>query len=190
MINHSSREATCKIVYYGPALGGKTTNLEHIHARVSPKARGKLISLAAETDRTLLFDLLRVDVGTIGEFRTRFHLFTVPGDSYYDLTRKLVLREVDGIVFVADSQVERLEANIESMHDLHVSLAEQGTELARIPFVIQYNKRDLPDVVPVEEMHSDLNPYGAPAFQAVGSNGVGVFDTLKAVARMVVRSLN
>ncbi len=190
LINHASREVTCKIVYYGPGLGGKTANLEHIHARLSPEARGKLILLAAETNRTHLFDLLRVDLGTVRGLRTRFHLFTVPGDPYYDLTRKLVLREVDGIVFVADSRAERSEANVESLEDLRANLSGQGRELARTPLVIQYNKRDLPGAVPLAEMDADLNPHGVPYFQAVGSRGVGVFDSLKAVAKMVVRSLN
>lgn len=190
LINHASREVTCKIVYYGPGLGGKTANLEHIHARLSPEARGTLISLAAETDRTRLFDLLPVDLGTVRGFRTRFHLLTVPGDPYFGLTRKLVLREADGIVFVADSRAERSEANVESLDDLRANLAGQGRKLARTPLVMQYNKRDLPGALPVAEMDADLNPRGAPAFLAVGSSGPGVFDSLKAVARMVVRSLN
>src|SRR5205085_2236740 len=145
MINYASREINCKLVYYGPGLGGKTTNLEHIYGKVSPKTRGKMISLATETERTLFFDFLPVDLGTIRGFKTRFHLYTVPGQVYYNASRKLILKGVDGVVFVADSQVERMEANIEAMQNLYDNMAQYGYDLTKGPFLIQYNKRDLPN---------------------------------------------
>ena len=148
MINYASREINCKIVYYGSGLGGKTTNLEHVYGKVQPDTRGKLISLATETERTLFFDFLPVDLGTIRGFKTRFHLYTVPGQVYYNASRKLILKGVDGIVFVADSQVERMEANQEAMQNLYDNMAEYGYDLTKMPFVIQYNKRDLPNAAP------------------------------------------
>ena len=189
MINYASREINCKIVYYGSGLGGKTTNLEYIYQKVTPDTRGKLISLATETERTLFFDFLPVDLGTIRGFKTRFHLYTVPGQVYYNASRKLILKGVDGVVFVADSQVERLDANIEAMHNLYENLAEYGYDLRQIPFVIQYNKRDLPNVSPVEELDQHLNPDRVPSYEGVATTGVGVFDTLKAVAKLVIKSL-
>lgn len=189
MINYASREINCKIVYYGPGLGGKTTNLEYIYNKVTPNTRGKLISLATESERTLFFDFLPVDLGTIRGFTTRFHLYTVPGQVYYNASRKLILKGVDGVVFVADSQIERLDANIESMHNLYENLAEYGYDLRQIPFVVQYNKRDLPNISPVEELEQHLNPDRVPAYEAVATTGVGVFDTLKAVAKLVIKSL-
>src|SRR5512145_236632 len=179
MINYASREINCKLVYYGPGLGGKTTNLEHVYKKVSPSTRGKLISLATETERTLFFDFLPVDLGTIRGFKTRFHLYTVPGQVYYNASRKLILKGVDGVVFVADSQIDRMEANVESMQNLRVNLQEQGYDLERIPFVIQYNKRDLPNIAPTDEMRVALNPRSVPDFEAVAATGEGVFDTLK-----------
>jgi signal recognition particle receptor subunit beta len=190
MINYASREINCKIVYYGPGLGGKTTNLEYIFNRVPAQGRGKLISLATETERTLFFDFLPVDLGTIRGFKTRFHLYTVPGQVYYNASRKLILKGVDGVVFVADSQVERLDANIESMHNLYENLAEYGYDLRQIPFVIQYNKRDLPNTSPVEELERHLNPDSVPAFEAVATQGAGVFNTLKAIAKLVIKALS
>ena len=189
MINYASREINCKIVYYGPGLGGKTTNLEHVYGKVSPDTRGKLISLATETERTLFFDFLPVDLGTIRGFKTRFHLYTVPGQVYYNASRKLILKGVDGIVFVADSQIERMEANLESADNLRTNLAEQGYDLDKLPYVVQYNKRDLPNTATVDELHRLLNPKGVPEFQAVAPTGVGVFDTLKAVAKLVLTEL-
>ena len=189
MINYASREINCKIVYYGPGLGGKTTNLEHIFNKVSPDTRGKLISLATETERTLFFDFLPVDLGTIRGFKTRFHLYTVPGQVFYDASRKLILKGVDGVVFVADSQIERLEANMESFENLRVNLNEQGYDLNKIPAVMQYNKRDLPNVVSVDELRNALNPRSVPEFSAVAPTGAGVFDTLKAVSKLVLKSL-
>src|SRR6186713_1944641 len=158
MINYASREINCKIVYYGPGLGGKTTNLEYVYGKVSPDTRGKLISLATETERTLFFDFLPVDLGTIRGFKTRFHLYTVPGQVYYDASRKLILKGVDGVVFVADSQMERMEANIESLDNLRTNLQEQGYNLDKLPYVVQYNKRDLPNAAPIDELRQLLNP--------------------------------
>jgi mutual gliding-motility protein MglA len=190
MINYASREINCKIVYYGPGLGGKTTNLEYVYEKVAPTTRGKLISLATETERTLFFDFLPVDLGTIRGFNTRFHLYTVPGQVYYNASRKLILKGVDGIVFVADSQVERLDANLESMNNLYDNLAEYNIDLRKLPFVIQYNKRDLPNICSMRELEENLNPDGVPSFEAVGSRGIGVFDTLKAVSKLVIKSLS
>src|SRR5207244_2059903 len=158
MINYASREINCKLVYYGPGLGGKTTNLEHIYGKVSPNARGKMISLATETERTLFFDFLPVDLGTIRGFKTRFHLYTVPGQVYYNASRKLILKGVDGIVFVADSQIERMEANVESMQNLYDNMSEYGYDLTKIPFIVQYNKRDLPNAAPIRDLQASLNP--------------------------------
>jgi signal recognition particle receptor subunit beta len=222
MINYASREINCKIVYYGPGLGGKTTNLEHVYGKVKPDTRGKLISLATETERTLFFDFLPVDLGTIRGFKTRFHLYTVPGQVYYNASRKLILKGVDGIVFVADSQVERMEANQEAMQNLYDNMAEYGYDLTKMPFVIQYNKRDLPNAAPLAEMQQTLNPgwevadaakqkvtadqfhageniiwqldsgewvERATYFEAVAVTGDGVFDTLRAVSKLVLKTL-
>jgi signal recognition particle receptor subunit beta len=222
MINYASREINCKLVYYGPGLGGKTTNLEHVYRKVSPNTRGKLISLATETERTLFFDFLPVDLGTIRGFKTRVHLYTVPGQVYYNASRKLILKGVDGVVFVADSQIDRMEANQESMQNLYDNMAEYGYDLTRMPFVIQYNKRDLPTAAPIPELQSALNPgwelsepdrqrvvpdpyhageylssqldtgewiERAAYFEAVAVTGEGVFDTLKAISKLVLKTL-
>jgi signal recognition particle receptor subunit beta len=222
MINYASREINCKVVYYGPGLGGKTTNLEHVYAKVKPDTRGKLISLATETERTLFFDFLPVDLGTIRGFKTRFHLYTVPGQVYYNASRKLILKGVDGIVFVADSQIERMEANQESMQNLYDNMAEYGYDLTKMPFLIQYNKRDLPNAAPLADLQAALNPgwevsdaakqrmmpdplhpgenlieqvptgewiERAQYIEAVAVTGDGVFDTLKAVSKIVLKSL-
>jgi signal recognition particle receptor subunit beta len=222
MINYASREINCKIVYYGPGLGGKTTNLEHVYGKVNPSTRGKLISLATETERTLFFDFLPVDLGTIRGFKTRFHLYTVPGQVYYNASRKLILKGVDGIVFVADSQIERMEANQESMQNLYDNMQEYGYDLTRMPFVVQYNKRDLPNAANIAELQASLNPgweisdpqrqrvtpdpyhagenlvdkinsgewvERAPYFDAVAVTGEGVFETLKAVSKLVLKTL-
>ncbi len=188
-INYSSREINCKIVYYGPGLCGKTTNLQYIYKKTSPEARGKMISLATETERTLFFDFLPLSLGQIRGFKTRFHLYTVPGQVFYDASRKLILKGVDGVVFVADSQIDRMEANIESLENLEANLAEQGYDINKIPLVIQYNKRDLPNIAPVEELRQLLNPRGVPDFEAVAIQGKGVFDTLKANAKLVLTNL-
>jgi mutual gliding-motility protein MglA len=188
-INYSSREINCKIVYYGPGLCGKTTNLQYVYAKTNPEAKGKMISLATETERTLFFDFLPLSLGEIRGFKTRFHLYTVPGQVFYDASRKLILKGVDGVVFVADSQIERMEANLESVENLRVNLGEQGYDLSRIPYVVQYNKRDLPNIATVEELHRLINPTNQPEYQAVAPTGVGVFDTLKAVAKLVLTEL-
>ncbi len=188
-INYSSREINCKIVYYGPGLCGKTTNLQYIYAKTNPEAKGKMISLATETERTLFFDFLPLSLGEIRGFKTRFHLYTVPGQVFYDASRKLILKGVDGVVFVADSQIERMEANVESMENLRINLSEQGYDLNRIPFVVQYNKRDLSNVATIDDLRGLLNPRAVPEFQAVAPTGVGVFDTLKSVAKLVLTEL-
>ena len=158
LINYASREINCKIVYYGPGLGGKTTNLEYVYEKVAPSSKGKLISLATETERTLFFDFLPVDLGTIRGFKTRFHLDTVPGQVYYNASRKLILKGVDGVVFVADSQLERMEANLEAMQNLYDNMTQHGYDLTKLPFVIQYNKRDLPNAAPIADLDAALNP--------------------------------
>ena len=188
-INYSSREINCKIVYYGPGLCGKTTNLQYIYNRTNPEAKGKMISLATETERTLFFDFLPLSLGEIRGFKTRFHLYTVPGQVFYDASRKLILKGVDGVVFVVDSQIERMEANIESLDNLRTNLAEQGYNLDKIPYVVQMNKRDLPNAAPLEELKQLLNPTNVPEYRAVASTGEGVFDTLKAVAKLVLTEL-
>ncbi len=189
MINYASREINCKIVYYGPGLGGKTTNIEYIYSKIRPDTRGKLISLATESERTLFFDFLPVDLGTIRGFNTRFHLYTVPGQVYYNASRRLILKGVDGVVFVSDSQAERMDANVASLENLYENLAEYGYDPLKLPIVIQYNKRDLPNIVSCEEMRAELNPHGLPDFEAVATKGIGVFDTLKAVSKLVLKSL-
>jgi signal recognition particle receptor subunit beta len=188
-INYAAREINCKIVYYGPGLGGKTTNLKWIYGKSNPTSRGKLISLATETDRTLFFDFLPLDLGTIRGFKTRFHLYTVPGQVFYDASRKLILKGVDGVVFVADSQAARMEANVESLRNLQANLKEQGYDLAQLSYVLQLNKRDTATAVPLEEMKRQLVIRNEPIFEAVAQTGAGVFDTLKSIARMVLVEL-
>jgi len=190
-INYASREINCKIVYYGPGLCGKTTNLQFIYDKTNPTAKGKLISLATETDRTLFFDFLPLELGNVRGFKTRFHLYTVPGQVFYDASRKLILKGVDGVIFVADSQRERMDANVESLQNLDSNLKSQGYDLLSIPYVLQLNKRDLPNVVPVEEIRKQLVMRDEPVLEAIAKspNGAGVFDTLKAVAKLVLQDL-
>ena len=188
-INYASREINCKIVYYGPGLCGKTTNLQYIFDSTAPQARGKLISLATETDRTLFFDFMPLELGTVRGFKTRFHLYTVPGQVFYDASRKLILKGVDGVVFVADSQEERMDANIESLYNLEENLKSQGYDLIKIPYVLQLNKRDLTNIVGVDDLAAELQRKGEPVVEAVASTGQGVFDTLKAVAKQVLTEL-
>jgi len=189
LINYSSREINCKIVYYGPGLGGKTTNIQYIYDKLAPDTKGKLVTLATEMDRTLFFDFLPLELGEVKGYKTRFHLYTVPGQVYYNASRKLILRGVDGIVFVADSQDSRFDANIESLYNLHENLKEYDLDLTSIPFVMQWNKRDMPDAVAVEELEEELNPEKYDSFEAVAIKGTGVFDTLKCVAKNVLRQL-
>ncbi|MEO8451038.1 MAG: ADP-ribosylation factor-like protein [Gemmatimonadota bacterium] len=221
LINYASREINCKLVYYGPGLGGKTTNLEYIYEKVAPSSKGKMISLATETERTLFFDFLPVDLGTIRGFKTRFHLYTVPGQVYYNASRKLILKGVDGVVFVGDSQIERMEANVESMQNLYDNLLQHGYDLTKLPFIVQYNKRDLPNAAPLAELQENLNPgwpvedaakrrvtpnvdrpgenlieqvdgvwiERAPMFEAVALRGDGVFDTLRCISKLVLKTL-
>ena len=188
-INYSTREINCKIVYYGPGLCGKTTNLKYIFNKTSPKVKGRMISLATETERTLYFDFLPLSLGEIRGFKTRFHLYTVPGQVFYDASRKLILKAVDGVVFVGDSQIERMEANQESIENLGTNLKEQNYDINTIPLVMQWNKRDLPNAAPVEEMSKLLNTLQRPEFLATATNGMGVFDTLKAIAKIVLQDL-
>ncbi|OGW24859.1 MAG: gliding-motility protein MglA [Nitrospirae bacterium GWC2_42_7] len=188
-INYSSREINCKIVYYGPGLCGKTTNLQYVYKKTNPDQKGKLISLATETERTLFFDFLPLALGDIRGFKIRFHLYTVPGQVFYAASRKLILKGVDGVVFVADSQVERMEANIESLEDLKINLAEQGYELDKLPYIIQHNKRDLSNIAPIENMNKLLNPRNNMWFEGCAVTGVGVFETLKNVAKLVLTEL-
>ena len=190
LINYAGREINCKIVYYGTGLGGKTTNLEYVYSKVDPDAKGRMISLATETERTLFFDFLPVDLGDVKGFKTRFHLYTVPGQVYYNASRKLILKGVDGVIFVADSQAERMEANIEAMHNLYENLDSYGYDLTTIPFAMQYNKRDLPNAMPMDDLRAQLNPMGVPDFEGVAIEGRGVFETLGAVSKMVVQALN
>jgi signal recognition particle receptor subunit beta len=188
-INYSSREINCKIVYYGPGLCGKTTNLQHIYTKTNPDLKGKMISLATETERTLFFDFLPLALGQIRGFKTRFHLYTVPGQVFYDASRKLILKGVDGVIFVADSQLERMDANVEAIENLDTNLKAQGYDLRTIPYVLQLNKRDLPNVASVDDMVKALRKKGEPVFEAVAAKGIGVFETLKGVAKLVLQEL-
>jgi mutual gliding-motility protein MglA len=188
-INYVQREINCKIVYYGPGLGGKTTNLQYIYDHAGIGKSGELISLATETERTLFFDFLPLDVGEIKGFKVRFHLYTVPGQVFYNASRKLILKAVDGVVFVADSQEERFDANLESISNLKENLQEEGFDILRIPYVLQLNKRDLPSAMPSDTLVTALNLKGEPVFEAIAKLGIGVMDSLKSVARQVLQEL-
>ena len=188
-INFAAREINCKIVYYGAGLGGKTTNLQYIYEKTAEQQKGKMISLATETDRTLFFDFLPLDLGTVRGFKTRIHLYTVPGQVFYDASRKLILRGVDGIVFVADSQEERMDANLEALENLGVNLKEHGYDFRKVPYVLQLNKRDLPNALPVDNLKSELMRKNEPIVESIAFQGVGVFETLKAVAKQVLAEL-
>ncbi|MCG3133212.1 MAG: hypothetical protein HMLKMBBP_00333 [Planctomycetes bacterium] len=189
-INFALREVNCKIVYYGPGMSGKTTNLEIVHKKAPETNKGELTSIATEGDRTLFFDFMPLDLGTIAGMRTRFQLYTVPGQVYYNSTRKLVLQGVDGVVFVADSSESKMEENLESLENLKNNLAEYGKDIRELPIVLQYNKRDLPDALPVDQLNARLNPWGVPYFEAVAITGEGVFPTLKCLSGMVLETLN
>ena len=188
-VNYHTKEINCKIVYYGPGLGGKTTNIQYIYQKTSSQNKGQMITLNTENERTLFFDFLPLDLGEIRGFKTRFHLYTVPGQVFYEASRKLILRGVDGLVFVADSQVERMEANLESYQGLERNLSEQGYDVSKVPMVMQWNKRDLPNIVPVEDLQFQLNKRKFPSFEAVATNGQGVFDTLKMVSKSVLLNI-
>ena len=188
-INYAAREINCKIVYYGPGLGGKTTNIQFIYDKTGNGAKGKLISLATETERTLFFDFLPIELGTIRGFKTRFHLYTVPGQVFYDASRKLILKGVDGVVFVADSQEARMDANVESIRNLRENLRDHGYALEKVPYVLQLNKRDLPSALPVPQLVHALRVKDEPVFEAIAPKGVGVFETLKAVVKGVLVDL-
>ncbi len=188
-INYGTKEISCKIVYYGPGLGGKTSNLDYIYEKTALSRKGKMISLATEADRTLFFDFLPLELGRIGGFTIRLHLYTVPGQVFYEASRRLILRGADGVVFVADSQKERSDSNVESVQNLEANLQEHGLSLADIPYALQFNKRDLPNRVDLESMYRTLNYKREPTFEAVATKGVGVFDTLKAVSKLVLQEL-
>jgi len=189
LVNYAAREINCKIVYYGTGLGGKTTNLKYIHSQLAPTTRGELISLATETERTLFFDFLPLDLGSVQGFKTRFSLYTVPGQVEYNASRKLILNGVDGIIFVADSDIMRSRENIESLQNMVENLAEYGLTLDNVPWVLQYNKRDLASAMPIERMEKELNVRAVPSFEAVASEGLGVFATLKAISKLILNRL-
>ena len=189
LVNYAAREINCKIVYYGTGLGGKTTNLKYIHSQLAPTTRGELISLATETERTLFFDFLPLDLGSVQGFKTRFSLYTVPGQVEYNASRKLILNGVDGIIFVGDSDVMRAKDNVESLQNMVENLAEYGLTLDSIPWVLQYNKRDLANAMPIERLEKDMNLRGVPSFEAVASEGLGVFATLKAISKLILNRL-
>jgi signal recognition particle receptor subunit beta len=188
-VNYQTKEVNCKIVFYGPGMGGKTTNIQFVYRKTAGDSRGDMISLSTENERTLFFDFLPLDLGEIRGFKTRFHLYTVPGQVFYEASRKLILRGVDGIVFVADSQVERMEANIESLKGMEQNLKEQGYDLGQLPIVMQWNKRDLPNVVSLKELETKLNPRKLPSFESTAVEGKGVFETLKNISKLVLMNL-
>lgn len=192
IVNYSTREITCKIVYYGPGRSGKTSNLHYIYQQVPSDRKGTMVSLATQTDRTLFFDFLPLDLGSISGFTTKFQLYTVPGQVYYQATRKLVLQGADGVVFVADSQRRQFDENVESLQDLHSNLAEHGLDPRQVPLVLQYNKRDLPSdlILPVGELRDALNFRDVPDFEADALHGGGVFETLKGISELVLRRLS
>ena len=188
-VNYHTKEVNCKIVYYGPGLGGTTTNIQHVYQKTVGKSKGDIISLNPENERTLFFDFLPLDLGEIRGFKTRFHLYTVPGQVFYEASRKLILRGVDGIIFVADSQVEKMESNVESLQNLEKNLIEQGHDPENIPLVLQWNKRDLPNTTSLEDLENQLNKWKVPSFTAVATSGEGVFDSLKMVSKLVLMNL-
>jgi len=188
-INYAAKEVNCKIVYLGPGLSGKTTNVQFVYEKTQSGERGKLVTLSTENERTLFFDFLPLSVGEVRGYKTRFHLYTVPGQTFYEISRQAILKGVDGIVFVADSQSERMDANIEALEGLERSLEQQGYDLHRLPLVFQYNKRDMPGIVPIKELEATLNPMKRPHFEAVAHRGTGVMETLQAVSQWIIRDL-
>ena len=192
LVNFTTREITCKIVYYGPGRSGKTTNLHYVYGRVPDSRRGRMVSLATQTDRTLFFDFLPIDLGTISGFTTRFQLYTVPGQVYYNATRRLVLQGADGVVFVADSQVRQLDENIESLQNLQANLLDLGVDIRQLPLILQYNKQDLPKelILTAAELDDALNFRGVPSFAADALHGTGVFESLKGISELVLKRLS
>jgi signal recognition particle receptor subunit beta len=188
-VNYHTKEINCKIVYYGPGLGGKTTNIQHVYKKTSSGTKNEMITLNTENERTLFFDFLPLELGEIRGFKTRFHLYTVPGQVFYEASRKLILRGVDGIVFVADSQVEKMEANLESLKGLEQNLVEQGYDIEKIPLIFQWNKRDLPNVIPTEELEQRLNRWRVPSFEGIATEGAGVFESLKMISKLVLMNI-
>jgi signal recognition particle receptor subunit beta len=188
-VNYHTKEVNCKIVYYGPGLGGKTTNIQYVYQKTSSDNKGRMVTLNTENERTLFFDFLPLELGEIRGFKTRFHLYTVPGQIFYESSRKLILRGVDGVVFVADSQVEKMEQNLESLESLKSNLIEQGYDVHKLPIVIQWNKRDLPNITPVKEMSKKLNQNSYPEFEAIATQGEGVFETLKMISKLVLLNI-
>ncbi|MBZ0151387.1 MAG: GTPase domain-containing protein, partial [Planctomycetes bacterium] len=188
-INFALKEVNCKVVFYGPGMSGKTTNLEIVHQKAPEENKGELTSISTDGDRTLFFDFMPLDLGNVAGMRTKFQLYTVPGQVYYNSTRKLVLQGVDGVIFVADSDPDKMDENIESYANLIENLAEYGKDVRELPHVLQYNKRDLPNALPVAEMDKRLNRFGVPTFEAVAYTGEGVFPTLKTLAAMVLESI-
>lgn len=189
LVNYQSKEINCKIVYYGPGLGGKTTNIQYIYMKTQAKSKGELVTIDTDNERTIFFDFLPLDLGEIRGFKTRFHLYTVPGQVFYESSRKLILRHVDGVVFVADSQVERMEANIESFLSLKTNLEDLGYDIKKIPIMFQWNKRDLPNIVAAGELSKKLNPYDFPEFEAAAVKGEGVLETLKFMSKLVLMNI-
>jgi signal recognition particle receptor subunit beta len=188
-INYNAKEIHCKVVYYGPSLGGKTTNLQWVYQKTADDQKSKLVALNTDIERTLFFDFLPLNVGEIRGFKTRFHLYTVPGQVVYDASRKLILKGLDGVIFVADSQIERMEENLESLRNLQTNLEQQGYDIKEIPLIMQYNKRDLPNVASLAELRSALNPYNAPEIEPCASEGKGVFESLKTVSKSIINVL-
>lgn len=188
-INYNAKEIHCKVVYYGPSLGGKTTNLQWVYHQTAQEQKSKLVALNTDIERTLFFDFLPLNVGEIRGFKTRFHLYTVPGQVVYDASRKLILKNLDGIIFVADSQAERMEENLQSLRNLETNLTQQGYNIREVPLILQYNKRDLPNVTPIAEMRSALNLYNSPDFEAIASEGKGVLESLKTISKQIITSL-
>lgn len=188
-INYNAKEIHCKVVYYGPSLGGKTTNIQWVYQQTAEDQKSKLVALNTDIERTLFFDFLPLNVGDIRGFKTRFHLYTVPGQVVYDASRKLILKGLDGVIFVADSQIERMDENLESLRNLERNLEQQGYDIREIPLLMQYNKRDLPNVASLAELRSALNPYNAPEMEAIASEGKGVFESLKTVSKSIINVL-
>lgn len=187
--NHNAKEIHCKIVYYGPSLGGKTTNLQWVYQQTASEQKSKLVALNTDVERTLFFDFLPLNIGEIRGYKTRFHLYTVPGQVVYDASRKLIMKGLDGVIFVADSQAERMDENLEALRNLETNLEAQGYDIREIPLVIQYNKRDLPSALPLKELRAQLNLFNAPDFEAVANEGKGVMDSLKTVSKSILHML-